>query len=86
MPDKAKTKLLSAVCKRAALMRASYRVSSYSTVQLNQKNTNKNLSSNNKTKQQLPLIIKTNKKKIDEKVRTHQYNKHRSLINLIGIQ
>jgi hypothetical protein len=66
---KTKTKLLIAVCKQACSMRASFRVASYPTGQIRQ--INKNPSSNNKTKHQYPLIIKSSKQKTIEKVSAH---------------
>ena len=78
-----KTKLFAAVCKHACLMRAPYRVSSYSTVQIRQ--TNKISSSYNKTKQQLSLIVKNDKEKTDEKVGEYQFSKHLLLMNIFFI-
>jgi hypothetical protein len=81
---KTKTQLLTVVCKRACLMRAPYRVSSYPSVQINQ--INKNSSSNTKTKQQFPLIVKSSKEKTDEKVGAYEFSKYLSLINVIHIE
>ncbi len=66
---KTKTKLLITVCKQACLMRAPFRVSSYPTGQIRQ--INKNPSSNNKNKQQYPLIVKSSKEKTIEKLDAH---------------
>ena len=78
-----KTKLFTTVCKRACLMRAPYRVSSYPTVQIRQ--TNKIPSSNNKTKQQFSLIVKNGKEKTNEKVGEYQFSNYLLMMNIIFI-
>lgn len=78
-----KTKLLTAVCKRACLMRAPYRVSSYSTAQISQ--TNKISSSNHKTEQQFSSIVKNGKEKTDKKVGGYQFSNYLLLTNVILI-
>ena len=80
---KTKTKLLMAVCKRAGLMRAPFRVCSYPSAQIHQ--TDKKPSSNNEVKQKFPVLTKHSKEKTKEKVSTYQFSKYSLLINIIHI-
>ena len=80
MPCKTQTKLMAAVCKRAGLMRAKYRVSSYPTAQTSQKKTN--LLSNKNKQQSLP-IVKSSEEKTERRVGAYQFTKYQTLINVI---